>query len=205
MTNDLDDKSKPSQQLVMTPQLQLAIKMLSTPSAELAALIASTQGLEPAELGDPDLLQVPSDEELELQVETGVTPWSFLLERPPELAASDADVWIFGNPPIARANRSAWPHVRGATRDAAWVVRALRQRAKLFEQVVTAILQARPELAVARGPIKPVSVRAISEHLTIHEATMRRAVSACCIQNLHGAFRFDVTKRGVTTSANMLQ
>jgi len=198
MADDLDDKIKLSQQLVMTPQLQLAIKLLATPSQELAALIAPTPGIEPAEPGDPDPLQTPNDEELELQTETGVTPWSFLIERPAELAPAEADVWIFGNPPVARANRAVLPRLRGTGRDAAWLLRALRQRSKTYERVVEALLEARPQLAVAAGPIEPVPLRHVAETIGMHESTIMRVCSACRIQNLHGVWSLAATKRGIT-------
>jgi hypothetical protein len=196
MADDLDAKIKLSQQLVMTPQLQMAIRLLATPSSELAALIAPTPGVEPAEPGDPDPLQMPNDEELELQTETGVTPWSFLLERPAALPEADADVWIFGNPPVARANRAVLPRLRGTGRDAAWLFRALRQRSKTYERVVEALLEARPQLAIA-GTIAPVPIRQMAAKIGMHESTITRVCSACRVQNLHGVWSLTATKRGI--------
>ena len=197
MADDLDAKIKLSQQLVMTPQLQMAIRLLVTPSSELTALVAPTPGVEPAELGDPDPLLTPNEEEAELQTETGVTPWNFLLERPAELPEADADVWIFGNPPVARANRAVLPRLRGTGRDAAWLFRSLRQRSKMYERVVEALLEVRPQLAVAAGTIEPVSLRRISDQLGVHESTVKRICSACRVQNLHGVWSLTATKRGI--------
>jgi sigma-54-like protein len=99
VTDDVKHQIKLSQQLVMTPQLQMAIQMLSTPSAELGTLIASVKGLAQGSDGDDPLLVADDD-----------NPLTFV-DRPGNLAIADADVWIAGNPPIARAIRGALPAV----------------------------------------------------------------------------------------------
>jgi len=206
MADDLKDQLKLSQALVMTPQLQQAIKMLATPSHERAALIASTRGVEPAQPGDPDPLQATSVDEQELQEETGVTPWSFLLERPAELGESNADVWIYNNPPVARSNRSVLPRLRAIAgadpetlREAVWLFRSLRQRAKTYERVVETLLELRPQLAIASSSeaFTPVPLRTVAEKVGMHESTITRVVSACRIQNLHGVWALVATKRGI--------
>jgi len=206
MADDLKHQIKLGQSLVMTPQLQMAIKLLATPSSEVASLVAATRGVEPAQPGDLDPLQAPNAEEQELQEETGVTPWSFLLERPSELLETDADVWIYGNPPVARANREVLPKLRAiqsadqeALREAAWLFRALRQRAKSYERVVETLLELRPQLAIAVSPeaFAPVPLREVAQKVGMHESTITRVVSACRIQNLHGVWGLVATKRGI--------
>jgi DNA-directed RNA polymerase specialized sigma54-like protein len=120
-----------------------------------------------------------------------------LLERPAELAEAHADVWIFGNPPVARANRNVLPRLRGTGTAAAWLFRSLRQRSKMYERVVEALLEARPQLAVAAGTIDPVPLRRIADQLGIHESTLARVCSACRVQNLHGVWSLSATRRGI--------
>lgn len=195
VTDDVKHQIKLSQQLVMTPQLQMAIKMLGTPSAELGALIAPVKGLVQGDDGDDPLL-APDDD----------IPYTFV-DRPSNLAIADADVWVAGNPPIARAIRAALPAVRllpdlGADeeRDARFVVRALRQRAKTFERVVGALAEQRPRLAVAikAADIKPMPVRAIAKAVGFHESTIKRVAACCRVQNLHRVFGLAIGKGGLS-------
>jgi hypothetical protein len=179
---------------VMTPQLQMAIRMLGTPSAELGALIAPVKGLAHGGDGDDPLL-VPDDD----------NPLTFV-DRPGNLAIADADVWVAGNPPIARAIRAALPTVHvlpdlGAEdqREARWVVLALRQRARTFERVVGVLAEQRPRIAVAMNAadMKPMPVRTIAKAVGFHESTIQRVAACCRVQNLHRVFGLAIGKRGL--------
>ncbi len=83
-----DDKAP--QMLVMTSQLQLAIKLLSMSSKDLPveAWKTETPGLdELAEALEPD---------------PDFPPWFPAIESPLPALAEVPDVWVFGNPPQAR-------------------------------------------------------------------------------------------------------
>jgi DNA-directed RNA polymerase specialized sigma54-like protein len=198
--------TKLNQQLVMTPQLQLAIRLLGTPTRDLPALIAEWQRDHPGAVeelvpGEAD----PYDErELELASEEEIEPWFYFEEEPfPPLGA---DVWVFGNPPRARANGRALPRLKAVfddrmmtrsaadIRQATWLVRGLRQRARTFERITGAIVAARPQLATAPDPasLAPVKVREVAEAVGMHESTIRRVVAVCRFQTLHGVVVFAV-------------
>jgi DNA-directed RNA polymerase specialized sigma54-like protein len=170
-----------SEQLVMTPQLQMAIKLLGTPTAELDAVIAPLR--EAIAEGDPD----PDEDS-----------WTYLDESP--FSTADGDVFVHGNPPRARANGRVLPRYRGVTKEGAWLARALQQRAKTYEKIVGAIVELRPQIALAQlgEKVDAVAPRAVSDVVSMHESTIGRVVKACRIQNLHGTFGLAVGKRGIT-------
>jgi DNA-directed RNA polymerase specialized sigma54-like protein len=207
--DDRDDDTKPDtpgqlQQLAMTPQLQLAVRLLSTPTRALPAMIAEWQQNHPGavaelEAGEPDPYD---DRERELAAENGFEPFFYFDQEPfPQLGA---DVWVFGNPPRARANGRGLPRLKAVFDDAAmtrsavdvrqasWLVRGLRQRARTYESIVEAVIKVRPQLATAPDPalIEPVTVRLLSETLEMHESTVRRAAGVCRFQTVHGVVRF---------------
>jgi hypothetical protein len=206
--NDDDPAAPPlelSQQLVMTPQLQMAIRLLATPTRELPALIAEWQETHPgtiAPLG-PGEVDPYDERERELAAEEEFEPFFYCEDEPlPQLGA---DVWVFGNPPRARANGRALPRFKAVFDDAAmtrsavdarqasWLVRALRQRARTYERIVAAVVGLRPRLAIAPDPseIEPVAVRDVAEAVGMHESTIGRVAAACRFQTLHGVMRFD--------------
>ena len=206
-----DDDTKPLipfQEPVMTPQLQLAIRLLATPLGELPALLADWEARHPGAVtalapGEVD----PYDErERELAAEEPeAQPFFYYAEEPfPQLGA---DVWVFGNPPRARANGRALPRLKAVfdeaalsrsaadARAASWLIRALRQRARTYEQIVAAVLGIRPRLAVAPDPsqVEPVTFGVVAEIVGMHESTIRHVAAACRFQTLHGVMRFTGT------------
>lgn len=211
MTDDnSDDDTKPDtpgqlgQHLAMTPQLQLALRLLATPTRALPAMISEWQEAHPGsvielEHGEAD----PYDaQERELAAENGFEPFFYFDEEPlPQLGA---DVWVFGDPPRARANGRGLPRFKAVFDDAAmtrsaidvrqasWLVRGLRQRARTYEKIVGTVLSIRPQLATAPDPalIEPVTIRLVSESLEMHESTIRRAAAVCRFQTVHGVMRF---------------
>jgi hypothetical protein len=196
MADDVSKQIKLSQQLVMTPQLQMAIRMLQTPTAELGAMLDKIVGLEPAEPGDPDLVATVTDQERELAEEDNAPVWNFDLA-----VRGTGDVVIAGG--TARANRHVLPHVRvSATadadqqREAVWFVRALRQRAKTYERFTEALLELRPALATG-GTFEPAPVRAIAERLGMHESTMTRVAAGCRIEVAGTIRALSAGKRGI--------
>jgi DNA-directed RNA polymerase specialized sigma54-like protein len=205
-----DDDTKPdtpyqlTQQLSMTPQLQLAIRLLATPSRALPAMIAEWQSTHPGaitELG-PGEVDPYDERERELAAEDGFESFFYYQEEPfPQLGA---DVWVFGDPPQARANGRALPRLKAVFDDAAmtrsavdvrqasWLVRGLRQRARTYEKIVAAVLGVRPQLATAPDPseVEPVTVNLIAETVQMHESTVRRVAAVCRYQTMHGLMRF---------------
>jgi hypothetical protein len=195
------DALKLSQQLVMTPQLQMAIRLLATPSDQLPAMIADWQAQHPGALvplatGEPD----PADDAERGGSPDDDPPPFLLLDDPPLPIPADgrtADVFVFGNPPEARANRATLPRVRvapdataDAARDATWLVRSLRQRLRSYENIVRAVVALRPELAVAVDPstVAWPGTRAVAERVGMHESTVERVRSACTFQTVHGVY-----------------
>lgn len=199
--------------LVMTPQLRLAVRLVGVPTRELPALIAEWQAQHPDAIeelapGEAD----PEDareRELADAGELGDAPWSYLDEEPfPQLGA---DVWVFGNPPRARANGRGMPRYKAIfndrtltrsaadVREASWFVRSLRQRARTFEKITAVIVGLRPQLAVAPDPseLPPVKVREVAEAVGMHESTIRRVVAACRFQTLHGVMGFVERKSAI--------
>jgi DNA-directed RNA polymerase specialized sigma54-like protein len=204
MADDVKNQIKLSQQLVMTPQLQMAIRLLSTPSSDLNAMLDDLHGLEPA-TGHADPLLQASAEELAEAAEQGTTPWTFELPRPPGFTAG-ADVWIHGAPPIARACREALPHLRlhehatpEQAREGAWFIRALRMRAKTYEVLTIALLEQRPNLATITDPADfiPVPLRELAKATGLHESTITRAAAGCRIETPQHVFVLVVGKHGL--------
>jgi len=205
MADDVKNQIKLGQQLAMTPQLQMAIRLLSTPSGDLHVMLDDLHGLEPA-TGHVDPLLQASDEERAVAAEEGTPVWAFELPRPPGFTAG-ADVWIHGDPPIARACREALPHMRLAehaspedAREAGWFIRALRQRAKTYERLVGALLAKRPNLATIDKPEEfiPVPVRELADATGLHESTITRAAAGCRIETPpHHVYLLTAGKHGI--------
>lgn len=205
-----DDDTKPdtplhlSPQLVMTPQLQMAIRLLATPTSALPAMIADWQEAHPGAVAalEPGEVDPYDERERELAAEDGIEPFFYFDEEP--LPQRGADVWVFGDPPRARVNGRVQPRLKAVFDDAAmsrsaadvrqasWLVRGLRQRARTYEQVVAAVLSIRPALATAADPaeVEPVSLRFVAEAVALHESTIRRVAAACRFQTPHGVARF---------------
>ena len=212
-----DKFKKLSEQLVMTPQLQMAIRMLSMTQDELFAMIADWREKHPdaiAELepGDPEPI---NEEEQELADEQGIPPWTFPTEVPLPDVKPRPDVWVFGNPPQARANPAANPRIKAVfddktitrsaadAREASWLARAVRQRAKTQEKLVAAVLQLRPQMAIALEPDKlpAVTTREVAEAMGMHESTIERVASVCRYQTIHGVVQLITAKNKITHRA----
>ena len=171
---------------LMTPQLQLAIKLLSMPSKELPveAWKQEVRGLEELPIGERDPLDVLEQDKA---IDPDIPPWFPATESELPALAEVPDVWVVGNPPQARANRHAYPRLAATTPEALWLLRALRQRARTYEKVVQAAVDARPALGVTLEPaaIEPVAIHELAEKLGLHESTIERVSHAVCFQNRH--------------------
>ena len=177
----------------MPPQLQLAIRLLSTPSSELAGIAAGVKGVVASDTGDDLLARVVEDDD---------SAWRFH-ELPAHVTG---DVWVDGNPPVALANRRVLPQLGFAPdattddlRNAQWFLRSLGRRASTFERIVGELARARPTLATALTPIDvdPVPVRALVEAAGLHESTIERAVRACRVENRHRVFALAIVNSAI--------
>jgi DNA-directed RNA polymerase specialized sigma54-like protein len=186
----------------MTPQLQMAIRMLAMTQDELFAMVADWRANHPGAIadlvpGDPEPVGAEEQDDFD---ERGIPIWTVLAEPPLPAAMPRPDVWVFGNPPQARANPSASPRIKAVfddatisrsaadVREASWLARAVRQRARTMEKVVAAIVQLRPQVAIALEPDKlaPASVQAVADAIGFHESTIKRVVPVTRYQTIHG-------------------
>ena len=187
----------------MTPQLQMAIKLLSMTQDQVFAMIADWREKHPDALADLDFGEAEpiSRDEQKLADETGTPPWTFPTGAPPlPEARPRPDVWVFGNPPQARANPAASPRIKAVfddvamtrsaedVREASWLARAVRQRAKTQEKIIEALLRLCPEMATALAPdkLERASVRDVAEAVEMHESTIEKVASVCRYQTIHG-------------------
>ena len=210
-----DKKKRPA--LVMTPQLQMAIRMLSMTQDELFAMVDDWREQHPGAItelapGDPEPI---TEEEQDAADEQGIAPWAFLDEPPLPAAAPRPDVWVFGNPPQARANPSAVPRIKAVfddatisrsaadVREASWLARAVRQRARTMEKVVAALVQLRPQMAISLEPdkLEPVDVKAVADAVGMHESTIERVTPVCRYQTIHGVVQLVVVRGKVAHRA----
>ena len=196
--------------LVMTPQLQMAIRMLAMTQEELFAMISDWRAKHPGaitdlEPGDPEPIGIEEQEDFD---ERGIPIWTFLAEPPLPALALTPEVWVFGNPPQARANPSATPRIKAVfddaamsksaadVREASWLARAVRMRAKTMEKVVAALLTLRPQMAIALEPekLEGVALREVAEAVGMHESTIQRVATAVRYQTIHGVVRLAESK-----------
>ena len=196
-------------QLDLTPQLQLAITLLATPSRELPDVVeryaAARPGtLAPLAIGEED----PSDE-AELDSAADDDRPAFLFSDDEPFPQRGADVWVYGNPPHARANSRAFPRMKivGGSKDhqreCAFLVRCLRTRARNYQAIVAGCVAQQPALALATSPdVAPaVSIEELAVALGLHASTISRAAAALTFQNLHGVFGLSVGRSKLSLRA----
>jgi DNA-directed RNA polymerase specialized sigma54-like protein len=189
----VDDKLRPelklSQMLVMTPQLQMAIKLLATPTAALPALVDEWRASHPGCVEELPIGARDPAEEREREDAPDEPPFHLLDESPLPVVA--ADVWVFGDPPEVHANGRAFPRLvaTGDSTEARWFIKALRRRAQTYETVVRALVMLRPE-AIDGKLAKKVATRELATAVGMHESTIGRVILACIFQTPHGVFSF---------------
>ncbi len=212
MTDD-DKAAKLSQQLVMTPQLQMAIRMLSMTQAELFAMVDDWRAKHPGAIadlapGEPD----PAEEDPETAEALGMPVFTFLAEPPLPAIEPRPDVWVFGNPPQARANPAAVPRIKAVfddvtlsrsaadVREASWLARAVRQRARTIERLVATLVSLQPQIAIATEPdqLAPANVREVAEAMGLHESTVKRVAPVTSYQTIHGVVQLVLAKSTIT-------
>lgn len=181
------------QQLVMTPQLQLAISLLSKPHAEVVALFAKqAAGLRELGADETDPLDA---RELEEAGEDDRAPWLWqrLAMLPRVEGQPEADVWLTGNPLVATANGAVPRFATDSStpRDVAWFLRAVRQRSRTFE-TIAAVLVAENEvfLRTGEGSAKPLRASEIAQRVGMHASTIERVCSVGVMQSERGFTSF---------------
>jgi uncharacterized protein YecE (DUF72 family) len=184
---------------------------------ELFAMVDDWRAQHPGALadlkfGDPE---PTSEEEQAMFEEQGIPLWTALAEPPLPAARPRPDVWVFGNPPQARANAAASPRVKAVfddvtmsrsaadVREASWLARSLRQRLKTMERVVAQLLVMQPQLAISLEPDKlpAVDARDVAEAIGFHESTIQRVAQACRYQTIHGVVQLVTAKRSIKQRA----
>lgn len=184
---------------VMTPQLQLAIRMLSLSQAACSELLEA----ERARLGVLRHLGDHEEDPLETAErataeEEGRAPWLLSRVRLIDSQSTEPDVWVTGTPPVAAANGSgprftvideADPAVN---REATWLLMALRQRLRTFERVAAVAVAANHDyFAGATDEPTRLSIREVAQGAGLHESTIERVAGAGLIQSARGFTRFD--------------
>lgn len=181
-------------QLLMTPQLQQAIKLLTMPFPEVRTLLES----EAARLGLRRLTDEevdPLDEqELAAAAEEERAPFTFSRTA---LGSPEADVWLRGEALVSNGSlpRFVTPS-GGPDKEATWLMRAIRQRAKTFERVAAAIVAANgPYFATTQDAPTRLSKRALAQELGIHSSTLDRVAHTGMMESARGLSRFEAFLR----------
>jgi DNA-directed RNA polymerase specialized sigma54-like protein len=182
------------QSLTMTPQLQQAIKLLTMPFAEVRALLESeAERLGLRRLADDEV--DPLDQsELAAAEEEHRAPWTFSRSV---LGAPEADVWRIGDRLISNGSvpRFVVPS-GGPDKEATWLMNAVRQRAKTFQRVASALVEAnQPWLDGTEATPARVSKRALVQSLGMHSSTLDRVAHAGMMETARGLSRFETFLR----------
>ncbi|MFT3713447.1 MAG: hypothetical protein QM817_37805 [Archangium sp.] len=178
---------KLGQQLVMTPQLQMAIQLLSKPHAEVVAVLREqAAGLRELNADEVDPLDANDLEEGWL--------WQRLPMLPRLADQPEPDVWLTGEPLVATANGTLPRFFVDAStsREQQFVLRAVRQRARTYEKVAAVLVAANEAwLRSGAGEATPVKFRDVAQKIGMHESTIQRVCGAGVMQSARGLVRFD--------------
>jgi DNA-directed RNA polymerase specialized sigma54-like protein len=172
---------KLGQQLVMTPQLQMAIRLLGLPLPklllELPEMVKKAPPLETIarEVGDTgfevcvsnDLVVTANDAYPTFSIYGAHVPLTF---EPPADEDADSDLMPKGHTPEEIA----------FARDAMWLLRAIRQRARSFVKLGRALVALSPPGVFTDEGVEPtkIKLRAVAEAVGMHESTLSRMTSA---------------------------
>jgi DNA-directed RNA polymerase specialized sigma54-like protein len=183
----------------MVPQLELALRVLSLSRA------AFDEFLEEGATRLGVLRQLGEHEEDPLEVaeradaaEEGRAPWSLSRARHFDSLSAQPDVWVTSTPPVATANGAGPRYVvidssaEPVTKEAQWLLRAARQRARTFEHVA-AVAVAQNHHFFSRTVDTPrlLSTRQVAQAAGLHESTIERVAGVGLIQSARGLTRFD--------------
>ena len=176
----------PAQVVVITPELQLAIRFLSLPLAALADEIRVQAGATPAlELGEISSEPAP---------------------LPPAGDGIPADLFL-----VAEGTR--WRSIAGtqglpalsivpdaaaeSKRDAEWLIKCLDQRTVTLAKLGYALISLQPAWVEAGGTLPTgLSTNRFAELMGVHTTTVNRLVEGKRLQCAHGVYPLDVFLRG---------
>lgn len=176
----------PAQVQVITPQLQLAIRVLELPLAALAEEIRAQAAALPAlQLGEapatPPPLPIPAD---------GIAA-DLLLVR--EGARWKSIAGSHGLPVLSVAPDAA-PE---AKRDAEWLIHSLEQREVALVKLGDALVALQPAWVEAGGNLPTgLSTNRFAELMGVHTTTVNRLVERKRLQCVHGVYPLDGFLRG---------
>lgn len=174
-------------QLLMTAQLKLAIELLSKPHAQVVTVLrehaAGLRELRPDEVDPLDARDL----------EDGWV-WQRLPMLPVVAGQPEPDVWLTGEPLVVTANGTL-PRFfvdESASREAQWILRAVRQRARAYAKVAAELVAANEAwLRTRAGAPTRVTLRAVAEKIGMHESTISRVCSVGVMQSARGFTHFD--------------
>ncbi len=186
---------------------QLIGELLATTTSELLRVIDTWCADNPgcvSPLGSCELDPL-DEEELEAAGREGRPAFMFIDEEP--LPPPHADIWVYGDPVEVRANGRAIPRLKVLTdapeppsafpdgshaqigrsdqlRAATWLVRALRDRARIYETLVRGIVELRPGIAVIHEPkgVAPLQLAELVTRTKLDIEVVRRSASVLRFQ-----------------------
>lgn len=176
----------PAQVVVMTPQLTLAIRLLSLPLAALAEEIRTQAAATPAlRLGDvagpPSQLATPADGiASDLLIVREGTAWKSI--------AGTQGLPALSIDPAADAD---------AKRAAEVLLRSIEQRSVTLAKLGEALISLQPAWVEAGGTLPTgLSTNRFAELMGVHTTTVNRLVDGKRLQCVHGVYSLDGFLRG---------
>ncbi len=186
---------------------QLIGELLGTTTSELLRVIDTWCADNPGCVSPLGSCEVDplDEEELAAAGREGRPAFMFIDEEP--LPPPHADIWVYGDPVLVRANGRAIPRLKVLTdapdapaafpdgsqarlgrndqlRAATWLLRGLRERARTYETLVRGIVELRPKIATVHEPkaVPPVQVTELAARTKLDIETIRRSARALRFQ-----------------------
>lgn len=69
-----------------------------------------------------------------------------------------------------------------------WLIKTVKKRKQLLEEIVSAIVRAQESFFLENGPLKPMTQHALAEELQLHPSTLSRAIADKAIASPRGIF-----------------
>lgn len=174
---------KLSQQLVMTPQLQMAIRLLALPLGklreELPELVAKTPPLETRDRGAAPAEEWNPLPEVFVSRDLVVTA----NDAYPSFVVYGTEVPLVLDPSIEQTEFAMTDHTPeeiAFARGAIWLVRAIQQRARSYVKLARVLVEKSPKEVFTHAACVPsaMKLRDLAEAVGMHESTITRMVSS---------------------------
>ena len=150
--------------LVLTPKLQMAIKLLGMSWRQLYTLIEEEMARCPHLRWEPPEVDPAADVEIAVHSDK-ILAW----------VSDTGELYVATNP---SGDRDGGSTDVDAYREAQWLVRSVEQRHKSIERVVEALAaRQEPFLRGHRGTPETISLRSLADEVAFHESTVRRVLS----------------------------